>query len=148
MQPPLAGLSFLLGTWHSGAGQVAETGGAARGESVMTSEANGAVLLRRDHTDLFDNAGKPQGGFDSLMIVHAAPSGLAAAYFDGTHIIEYRTITVVPGKSVVFATAPSRGAPAFRLEYALAGGTLSVNFGMSPPGQTAVHPIATGTLHR
>jgi hypothetical protein len=148
LQPPLAGLSFLLGTWRSGTGQVADTGGTARGASVMTSEANGAVLLRRDHTDLFDRAGKPHGGFDSLMIVHAAPSGLAAAYFDGTHVIQYDTVTISPGKSVVFATAPSPRAPTFRLTYTLTKSTLSVDFGMAPPGQTAFHPIATGTLHK
>ncbi len=146
LQPPLAGLSFLLGTWRSGTGQVADTGGTARGVSAMTSEAGGAVLLRRDHTDLFDKTGKPQGGFDILMIVHAVPGGLAAAYFDGAHVIQYDKVTVVPGKSVVFATDPSPGAPTFRLAYALTAGTLSVMFGMAPPGQAAFHPIASGTL--
>ncbi len=148
LQPKLAGLTFLLGSWRSGTGQVADTGGTARGVSAMTSEANGAVLLRRDHTDLFDKAGKPQGGFDILMIVHAVPGGLAAAYFDGTHVIQYDTVTVAPGKSVIFATAPSPGSPTFRLAYALAGATMSVNFAMAPPGQTTFHPIATGTLHK
>jgi len=148
LQPPLAGLTFLLGNWRSGTGQVADTGGTARGVSAMTSEAGGAVLLRRDHTDLFDKAGKPQGGFDILMIVHAVPGGLAAAYFDGTHVIQYDRVTVVPGKSVVFATAPSPGAPAFRLAYTLTKATLAIDFGMAPPGQTAFHPIATGTLHK
>jgi hypothetical protein len=148
LQPPLAGLSFLLGTWRSGTGQVADTGGTARGVSAMTSEAGGAVLLRRDHTELFDKTGKPQGGFDILMIVHAVPGGLAAAYFDGTHVIQYDKVTVVPGKSVTFATAPSPSTPTFRLAYALTGSSLTVKFGMAPPGQTAFRPIATGTLHR
>jgi len=57
-------------------------------------------------------------------------------------------VTVVPGKSVSFATAPSPSAPTFRLAYALAGRSLTVQFGMAPPGQTAFRPIATGTLHR
>jgi hypothetical protein len=38
--------------------------------------------------------------------------------------------------------------PVFRLIHSLAGDTLTVSFGMTPPGQTAFHPVASGTLHR
>jgi hypothetical protein len=69
MSPALAGAGFLLGAWSSGRGEVADTGGTATGSSTITAEAGGAVLLRRDHTDLYDKAGKPAGGFDQIMLI-------------------------------------------------------------------------------
>ncbi len=148
LQHSLSGLDFLVGHWASGAGQVADTGGTSKGSSDITAEAGGAVLLRRDHTELFDKAGKPAGGFSQIMTIYAEAGAIHADYFDGAHIIHYTSADVVPGKSVTFSTTPSAGAPAFHLTYRLAGKTLNVAFAMAPPGQPAFHPIATGTLQK
>lgn len=144
----LASLDFLVGTWQADEGQVMDTGGTSKGVSAITAELGGTVLLRRDHTDLFDKAGAPSGGFDQLMTIYAESAGIRADYLDGEHVIHYVSADVTPGQAVTFTSAPGAG-PVFRLSYRLESPTtLKVTFGMIPPGQTELHPIATGTLHR
>ena len=145
----LAGVGFLVGQWDSGVGQVADTGGTSKGSSSVTVEANGAALLRRDHTELFDAAKKPSGSFDQIMLIYAEGEAIHADYSDGQHIIHYTSAVVVPGQSVSFSSASLPGAPTFKLTYEFhAPETLSVTFGMTPPGQSAFQPIATGTLKK
>jgi hypothetical protein len=144
----LSGLDFLLGAWTCGDGKVAETGGSSKGASVMTGEAGGAVLLRRDHTELFDKSGKPAGNFEQIMTIYNEHGSIHADYFDGSHIIHYVSASIIPGRSVIFTTAFVPGAPAFRLIYEVSGRSLSVDFAMAPPGQTNFRPIAAGTLQR
>ena len=145
LQPELSGLRFLLGQWSSTQGQVADTGGTDTGTFTIESAADGAALLRRDHTNLFDRAGKPTGSFDQVMLIYPEAHQLHADYLDGTHIIHYVTATVTPGKSVTFQTASPPNAPNFHLTYTLvAPATLNVSFQIAPPGTTTFHPIATG----
>jgi len=147
--PALSGLGFLIGRWTDGTGKVADTGGTSRGSSVISTEVGGAVLLRRDHTDLFDASGKAAGGFDQIMMIYPEGGSLHADYSDGVHIIHYRSAVVVPGQSVVFTSEAQPGSPVFKLSYALkAADTLDISFAMAPPGQTEFHAIATGALHR
>jgi hypothetical protein len=149
LKPELSGLGFLTGHWSSGRGQIADTGGTSTGSSNIEAVANGAVLLRRDHTNLFDSTGKPTGGFDQIMMIYAEGGTLHADYFDGDHVIHYTSAAIVPGKSVSFTSAVQSGVPVFKLAYALATPTvLSVAFSMAPPGTTEFHPIATGTLNK
>ena len=61
LAPELSGISFLVGTWVDGSGNVAETGGKSRGSSSIVPEVGGSVLLRRDHTELLGSNGKPTG---------------------------------------------------------------------------------------
>jgi hypothetical protein len=148
-QSPLAGLAFLIGNWSSGRGQVADTGAASSGRSTMTSEAGGAVILRRDHTDLLDKAGRPTGGFDQIMMIYPEAGTIRADYSDGTHVIHYVSATVEPGVAVTFTSAARPGVPTFRLAYRLiAPDRLSVWFGMAPPGGEDFRPIATGELRK
>lgn len=153
VQAPLkSGLSpigFLVGRWASGDGKVADTGGASRGSSLFTVEANGDVLLRRDHTELFNAQGKPAGGFDQIMMIYADAGSIHADYSGEGHLIHYVSAEVSPGRSVVFTSARQPGAPVFRLGYVLqADGALGVSFAMAPPGQAAFQPIAAGVLKR
>jgi len=149
LKADLAGIGFLVGRWESGSGRVADSGGTSRGSSVVTVEANGAALLRRDHTDLFDARAKPSGGFDQVMLIYAENGTIHADYSDGQRVIHYTSATVVAGESVTFSSTPQAGTPAFKLTYELhAPDTLSVTFGMTPPGQSGFQPIASGTLKR
>ncbi len=149
LAPGLAGLSFLVGVWSDGNGRVAERGGTSTGTSVITAEAGGGALLRRDHTSLQDASGRPAGGFDQIMLIYPEGGGLRADYADGSHVIHYVSAEVQPGRSVVFASAARPGAPVFRLRYELAGpGTLAVSFAIAAPGASDFRPIATGTLTR
>ncbi len=145
----IANLSFLLGTWQNGRGTVADTGQTSTGTSTFTSEAGGAAIVRRDHTDLFDKTGKRAGSFDQVMMIYADGAKLRADYTDGTHVIHYTNVTVMPDMSVEFDTQSPPGAPNFRLTYAhRADDDLDVRFEISGPGQTDFHPIATGSLTR
>jgi hypothetical protein len=149
LKPALAGLDFLIGRWTGVDGRVADTGGTSKGSSVITAQAGGAVLLRQDHTDLFDAGGKPLGGFDQIMTVYVEAGSLRADYLDGDHVIHYTSATVDPGKSVVFISAASPGVPVFRLRYELqTPDTLGVSFAMAAPGQSEFHDIATGALRK
>ena len=149
LKPALQPLAFLVGNWDSGEGKVAETGGTSMGGSIISIESDGSALLRRDHTELFDKAGKPAGGFHQTMLIYADGGALKADYVDGEgHAIHYVSADVAPGKSVTFQSSTGQG-PAFRLSYTLeAPDRLAVVFGMTPPGEGAFRPIATGTLKK
>ena len=147
--PDLAGIGFLVGHWTSDDGKVSDTGGTAKGSSTVTVEANGKALLRRDHTDLFDKAGKAAGGFDQIMLIYPEGGTLHADYSDGQHVIHFVRASVVPGKSVTFTSAAVPGTLSFQLRYEVQSpDAVAITFGMIPPGQTAVRPIAAGTLKK
>jgi len=149
LKPSLQPIAFLVGNWDSGEGKVAETGGTSKGGSVISVEADGSALLRRDHTELFDKSGKPMGGFHQTMLIYPDGGALKADYVDGEgHAIHYVSADVAAGKSVTFIGAPGQG-PVFRLTYELkAPDRLAVTFGMTPPGANEFRPIATGSLKK
>lgn len=121
LRPELSGLRFLTGKWLSGRGTVAETGGVSTGYSNIEPILGGSALLRRDHTYLFDAAGKPTGSFDQLTTIYPEAGGTHADYLDGTHVIHYTSAVAVPGRSVTFITQTSSAATQFKLAYSLAG---------------------------
>ena len=149
LKPQLAGIGFLVGDWSSGAGKVADTGDTDRGGSKITVEADGAALLRQDHTETFDAKGKPTGAFHQIMLIYPEGGTLHADYSDGEgHVIHYVSAAVTPGRAVVFSGAAQPGQPSFRLAYELkAPGELGVDFAMVLPGG-AFRPIAAGTLKK
>ena len=149
LKPALSGLSFMVGEWSSVAGRVADTGGTSTGMSTIATTAGGAVLLRRDHTNLFAAGGHATGGFDQLMTIYAEDGAIHADYFDLTHVIHYTSAAVEPGHSVIFSTTPPSGARAFRLTYTLsAPDTLAISFAMAPPPGTRFHEIAAGAMKK
>ena len=148
LRPELSGLAFLVGHWTDGQGDAVDMHSKLTGVSSFTAEAGGAVILRRDHTNLVDGAGRPVRGFDQIMTIFAEGGALRADDFDPNHIIHYVSAKVQPGKSVVFSSAASNTAPVFRLAYTLAAPhVLSVEFSMMPPGGSSYRTIATGSLH-
>ncbi|HXI87070.1 MAG TPA: hypothetical protein VNH64_06400 [Parvularculaceae bacterium] len=149
LKPPLADIGFLVGRWQSDDGQVADTGETSKGESLITIEADGGALLRRDKTTTFDKNGESSSSFAQLMMIYREGDAVKAIYEDGEgHLIRYDSVTVTPGKAVTFNSAPGAG-PVFRLTYeAKAPDVLAVTFGMIAPGSADLHLIASGTLRR
>lgn len=149
LAPALAPVAFLVGNWAGFDGTVAQTGGSARGTSVVTPEAGGAVLLRRDHTEVRDASGVPMGGFDQIIIIYAVGETLHADYTDGRHVILYNDAKIDPGRSVVFTSSAGVGLARFRLTYRVDGPTtLAVDFSMTSPGKDDFQSVAQGHLHR
>lgn len=144
---PLKDIDFLVGQWKSEDGRVADTDQRSRGSSIISVEADGNALLRRDQTQILDRRGRPTTTFRQLMVIYPEGATLRADYQDGEgHVIHYTSAVVKPGKSVSFAGVSVTG-PTFVLTYELqTPNTVSVVFGIGTPGQ--VHPIATGTLVR
>ena len=122
--------------------------------AASDAEADGAALLRSDHTETFDAKGKPTGAFHQIMLIYPEGGTLHADYSDGEgHVIHYTTATVSAGRSVIFTSPPTPGAPTFLLTYeARPPNALSVNFSMFPPDGRGDrhHPItiASGTLKK
>lgn len=144
----LSGLSFLVGSWRDAKGVVADTGGTSTGRSDFTVEANGGLLLRRDHTNLFDTAGKPSGGFDQIMMIYPEGGAVHGDYFDGQHTIRYNHVDIAPD-TATFTSIRLPGQPVYKLVYHLTDPkTLSVAFSILPPGASDFQPIATGTMAR
>jgi hypothetical protein len=147
LSQPLSGLSFLVGEWDAGKGVVADTGSASTGHSSFTVESDGALLLRRDRTDLFDKSGKPSGSFHQVMTIYADNGTLHADYIDPQHVIHYDRVAVEPGRSATFTSVAQSGAPQFRLTYLKTDpSTLSVTFAMAMPGSSDFRPVASGTI--
>jgi len=149
LKSSLAPLGFLVGNWKSDDGKVPETGGTSKGGSLVSVQSDGWALLRQDHTELFDKNGKPAGSFHQTMVIYPDDGTIRADYVDGEgHAIHYVSAEIASGKSVTFSSAPGQG-PVFRLHYEVQGPrTMTVSFGMIPPGQSELHPIASGTLQK
>lgn len=147
LQPDLAAVSFLVGDWSDGKGQVTDTGGTSTGSSHISPAANGGALLRQDRTQLFDKAGHPTGSFDQIMLIYPEGGQLHADYSDGVHVIHYTSAQIEPGRSLVLMTADATNAPSYRLSYRFtAPDTLSITFALRAPGSPDFHAIATGTM--
>jgi hypothetical protein len=150
LQPPLAGLTFLLGSWSSPKpGDLPETGGSSSGTTSFTPEAGGAVLWRKDHVALQDAHGQSAGGFDIVMMIYAEDGRVRGEYADGTHVIHYTQAKIDAGREVEFTTPSEPGRPAFRLAYALVQpGRIAIRFSVAPPGETVFQPIAVGVADK
>ncbi len=143
----LAGVAFLVGDWHGDG--TSEGGMTNHGTSSIHLIVGGNALLRRDHTDVVDKAGKLQESFDQVMLIYPEGGTLHADYLDGAHTIHYVKATVAPGASVMFESAGGTGAPVFHLTYTRTDAdTLGVVFEMQPPGAPNFMTVAKGEVHR
>ncbi len=147
LSPPLAGLAFLVGDW-SGTGK-SENDTTDKGTSSIRPVVGGNAMLRRDHNDVTDKAGKP---VEKLRPDHADLSGRQHA---ARRLSRWRTHDPLcdgrrsARRSVRFETAPAAKAPAFRLTYAKSSADgLDITFEMQPPGAPAWIAVAKGTVTR
>ncbi len=107
------------------------------------------MLLRRDHTDLFNSAGKSAGSLDQIMMIYSEGDTLHADYSDGQHVIHYDRADIEPGQAVTFTSSVQPRTPSFRLSFRLTPpGSLSVSFAMAPPATTSFRSVAEGVLNK
>jgi hypothetical protein len=118
--------------------------------ALVPSNAAAAPALDHDLCGLSFLLGHWASGRRKVADTGGTSTGSSAiTYADGTHISHYTSAEVTPGRSVVFTTAPHQGAPVFRLAYTVTTPTtLALSSSIIPPGGSAPHPIATGTLEK
>ncbi len=130
---PVKSFSFLLGNWVS-----VQQPGEGSGTSVFSLEAQGSVVLRKNHAEYPASARGPAGVHDDIMMIFRgdSPDTLRATYADNEgHLIEY--VVGSPGEGeVLFTSEPSSGSPRYRLWYGrVAADTVAGRFEIAPPGR-------------
>ena len=136
-------LKFLVGRWE------ADSAGAGRCE--FTPEAQGKILVRRNHGELPAANGRPASIHDDLMVIYhdGTPPRTRADYYDSEgHVIRYAVET--SDGQAVFLSDLVPGGPRFRLTYMLQkDGAVAGRFEISPPGAAeAFKPYLTWVLRR
>ena len=129
----LAPLQFLVGDWEA----VAKPG-TPTGWFTFTPDAQGSVLVRRNHSESPAANGRPAGTHDDLMVVfhEGSPVVVKAIYFDSEgHTIRYTADVSTAGR-VTFVSDASAPGPRYRLSYAShPDGTVDGTFEVAPPGK-------------
>jgi hypothetical protein len=141
--------SALVGEW---AGEGSGSPGSGAGTSSFQFDLQKQVLVRRSHSEYPASEGRPATVHDDLMVIYPGTGEESRAiYFDNEgHVIEYSAKWSAGGDALTFLSKATAGAPQFRLEYKkIDAETLSVAFGMVPPGQDgAFKPYVSGRLKR
>jgi hypothetical protein len=143
-------LKFLVGDWiGEGGGEPGQgTGGFSFREDLQ-----GKILVRKNYSEYPATKDKPAYRHDDFMVVYYddTSSSFRAVYFDNEgHHIEYRVQVAEDGKSCTMESAPSAGAPSYRLTYnAAEAGRLKIKFEIAPPGIPAqFKPYIDATARR
>lgn len=126
---------FLFGEWVGAGG-----GGPGEGAGTFsfTTDLQGTVLVRRNHSDFPASPERPAYSHDDLMVIYReGTTQTRAAYFDNEgHVIRYSTNFSPDSNSVVFISDPAPGTPRFRLTYEKKGdGLVTIRFEFAPPGK-------------
>jgi len=147
---PLAALDFLVGAWEAEPG--AEKGSA---HFTFAYDADGAVLVRRNHAEYPAIANRPATKHDDLLVIYRDPDFreaehiLRADYWDNEgHVIHYSVAATAEG--VDFVSNIQQGAPTFRLRYKKLGADrVAIDFEIAPPGNPSTFsPYLSGTARR
>jgi hypothetical protein len=151
---PLTPLDFLTGTWIAATNTAGNSAGTVLGTYTFSRDLAGHTLER---TGTVASCKGPQD-FDcnhhDRLTVFPEAGALAALYLDNEgHVIHY-TVTTPDPHTVVFLSAPTPGAPTFRLTYHLEGtGPKAVMFGKFqmaapvrvPSGRSLPAGVASGS---
>ena len=132
----LDSLNFLVGKWV-GEGN-AETGQAGAGSCSFTSDLQGTVLMRRNHSEYPAAGNRPAIKHDDVMVIYPDKTRqqLRAFYTDNEgHVIHYSITAAADGKSAVFLGDTEPAAPRYRLSYAITQpGHMTITFEIAQPG--------------
>jgi hypothetical protein len=134
---PWAPLRFLVGRW-TGVGS-GKPGEAISGAASFELRLDGSVMVRDNRAEYAaKEPGQPPVVHEDLMVIYKDPGSgtFRADYFDNEgHVIHYGVSFPPSGDGAAFETDPGGKGPRFRLVYeAAAGGGLTVDFLMAPPG--------------
>jgi hypothetical protein len=127
---PFKALDFLIGDWEA----ISKPGEGA-GSFSFTREAQGRVLVRRNHAEYPAADGRPAGAHDDLMVIYQDGGSLRADYFDNEgHVIHYVAQGGAEGE-VTFVSEAGADGPRYRLSYARnPNGNVRGKFEIAPPG--------------
>ncbi|MFY9530830.1 MAG: hypothetical protein WBC04_26500 [Candidatus Acidiferrales bacterium] len=134
--PNWKAFEFLIGDWF---GEGWGAPGQGTGTFSFTTDLQGRVLIRRDHSDYPATEDRPALSHDSFTVIYvdSETSHTRATYFDNEgHSIQYAVTISVDGKTATFLSdlLPSR--PRFRLTYTnTRPGELELKFEIAPPDQ-------------
>ncbi len=126
---------FLLGDW------VGEGGGGpgeGTGTFSFSTDLQGRVLVRRNHSDFPPAQDRPAYAHDDLMVLYQEESKpTRAVYFDSEgHVIRYTARFSADSNAVVFVSDSLPGQPRFRLTYEKkAEGRVTIQFDFAPAGK-------------
>ncbi len=130
---PVKTFSFLLGNWVS-----VQQPGEESGTSIFSLEAQGSVVLRKNHAEYPASARGPAGVHDDIMMIFrgGSPDTLRATYADNEgHLIEYVVGSPREGE-VLFTSEPSSTSPRYRLWYGrVTADTVAGRFEVAPQGR-------------
>lgn len=139
-EPPLAGLSFLVGDWQAtGSGDPGES----IGELSFEWAADQHALVRRNE------AVTSTGRHKDVMLVYAQPDGTVhSVYADNEgHAIDYDVTIDSDQHRVVFESAGD--GPRFRLWYqSRPDGSLATGFQIAQPGSSEFKTYLEGVARR
>lgn len=141
---PWSGMRFLLGEWTTGG----DVPGEPSGSCSFALDLDGKILVRKNRAVYAAKPGEKAGTtHDDLLIVHSAPGGLVATYFDNEgHVIEYQVSTSDAG--VTFESPEKTPGPRYRLVYEKKdGSTIAGAFSIAPPGKS-FRTYLSWTAHR
>lgn len=146
LSPTMAPLGFLVGDWEATGGRVVNVA-SSRGHFSFEPVIEGKALLRRDHNDFVMIKGRDPS-YDQIMLIYPEDGLIRGDWFDGTHVIHYKAVSIKPGRSVRFESLPRKGTPSYRLTYVMGSDGVNVSFERSDAGSRSFKPIAVGTAAR
>ena len=144
---PLAVASRLLGRWVADADPQAP---GVTGWSTFEREAQGRVIVRKNHAEYPAANDRPASAHDDLMVIYTEQGKVKADYLDNEeHVIRY-VVTAPTGSTLVFLSEEGAPGPRFRLTYTWPSkDALKLLFEIAPPGTPEqFKPYIRASLHR
>lgn len=139
---------FLIGEW---VGEGTGSPGEGTGGFTLLPDLRNTILVRRNHADYPASNDRPAFSHDDLMIIHQNGEGsILADYFDNEgHVIHYAVNFTTDSNSIIFLSDTTSPGPVYKLTYVkIDENTLSINFDIRSPGNSAFKPYITAKARR
>jgi hypothetical protein len=138
---------IFMGDW---AGTGSGHPGEGSGGFSFKPDLQGAVLVRKNHSEYPADQVRPVNVHDDLMVVYNEHGRTRAIYFDNEgHVVNYTPTFSPDGRTLTLVSDVASTDPTFRLTYvSTEADVLRINFEIAPPGTTAFKSYVGGVVHR